>query len=332
MDDTARYIDLGYSLSDAAGDLERFMRDRGMAFTAMDTMQLISAMAASRLVIADLEGVDKERFYGSLAEYFGCPVCVETFRSEHADTHLMFSKNEDGAYEKTGLVKLIESAKENANTVHVAVFRGVGAEALLEAFMPYLKYFSNPIRENRVVVKEPTAHFVLPSNLWFIAELPADEQLRTADPAILKVASALELRIAECDAAEQTSEHRGIGYYQIDHLIQKQKGRFYMSEELWKKIDLLEAYTASYAPYRIGNKQWLQMEKYLAILTVAEADIFAALDRAMCANLLPEITSLLKDKVKSGDKDLLEAIEQFFGEDKLPLCTKMAKGQPTSKT
>jgi hypothetical protein len=105
-----------------------------------------------------------------------------------------------------------------------------------------------------------------------------------------------------------------------------------MSEELWKKIDSLEAYTASYVPYRIGNKQWLQMEKYLSILTLAETDIFAALDRAMCANLLPEITALLKDKVKSGDKDLLEAIEQFFGEDKLPLCAKMAKGQPTSKT
>ncbi len=332
VDDTARYIDLGYSLSDAASDLERFMRERGMAFTAMDTMQLISAMAASRLIIADVEGVDKEHFYGSLAEYFGCPLCVETFRSEHADTHLMFSKNEDGAYEKTGLVKLIENAKENKNTVHIAVLRGVGAEALLEAFMPYLKYFSNPIRENRVIVKEPTAHFVLPSNLWFIAELSADEQLRAADPSILKVASALELRVAECDKADEASEHRGIGYYQIDHLVQQQKGRFYMSEELWKKIDSLEAYMASYVPYRIGNKQWLQMEKYLSILTLAETDIFAALDRAMCANLLPEITALLKDKVKSGDKDLLEAIEQFFGEDKLPLCAKMAKGQPTSKT
>ena len=330
VDDTARYIDLNYKLPAAAADLEAFMRDRGISLSSLETMQFISAMAASRLVIADISGADRDKFYGTLAEYFGCPACIETFREEYVGTHLMFRVDENGLYEKTDLVKLIESAKENKNTMHLAVFRGVSTHDLFDLFIPYLKYFSNPLRENRIIVKNPTANFVLPENMWFIAELAEGESITLAQSGIVKAAAVTQVRAQECEPSEQVNAHVGIGYYQFDHFIQQHKGRFYMSEELWKKVDALEAYTATYVPYRIGNKQWLQMEKYLAILTVAETDIFTALDRALCVNLLPEIMSLLKDKVKSGDKSLLEAIEQIFGEDKLPLCTKAVRNQGVS--
>ena len=98
-----------------------------------------------------------------------------------------------------------------------------------------------------------------------------------------------------------------------------------MDEDLWKKIDELETYTASHAAFRIGNKQWLQMEKYLAMLTSLETDVYAALDRALCVNLMPVISSLLKGKIQSGEPDLLETLEKIFGEDKVPLCCKAAK-------
>ena len=103
-----------------------------------------------------------------------------------------------------------------------------------------------------------------------------------------------------------------------------------MDEDLWKKIDELEAFVASHAAFHIGNKQWLQLEKYLAVLSVAETEPYAALDRALYVNLLPVITSLLQGKIPTGEKDLAEALEQIFGEEKLPLCTKAVRAVTAS--
>ena len=82
---------------------------------------------------------------------------------------------------------------------------------------------------------------------------------------------------------------------------------------------------ASHAAFHISNKQWLQLEKYLAVLSVAETEPYAALDHALCVNLLPVITSLLQGKIPTGERNLAEAVDQIFGEDKLPLCSKAAR-------
>ena len=119
--------------------------------------------------------------------------------------------------------------------------------------------------------------------------------------------------------------------YQLDHFIQHRKGRFVMSEELWKKVDALEAFVNLYAPYHISNKQWLQMEKFLSVFTVEDDDVVVALDNAMARNLLAEITALLKNKIPTGEKDLIEAMEQIFGDDKIPVSHQMLKNIPSTE-
>jgi hypothetical protein len=74
------------------------------------------------------------------------------------------------------------------------------------------------------------------------------------------------------------------------------------------------------------------MEKYLSFLTVAEGDPAIALDDCLSVNLIPELTSLMKGKVASGERELLVAMEQIFGDDKIPLCTKMLKNRGASNT
>ncbi|MBR6782538.1 MAG: glycoside hydrolase family 3 C-terminal domain-containing protein [Clostridia bacterium] len=330
VDDTSRYIDLNYTLSDVTEDLANFMQTRGINLSAAEATHLVAAMGASRLAVINTKGANTKRFCHLLAEYFGSPACMDTVRREYLDTHLMFRRSGDGGFEKTDLVKLIEDAKEKPNAIHLAVFRNARAEELADLFMPYTKYFSNPLRANRIIVKDPTATFTLPQNLWFMVELAHGERLDDVQASILKTATHLQLSFSECEEANEKNPPAGLGYYQLDHLIQQQKGRFAMSEDLWKKIDALEAYTASHATFHIGNKQWLQMEKYLALATVTETDIFAALDRALCVNLLPTIMSLTEGKISSGEQDLLETLDKIFGEDKVPLCCKAVKHKEVS--
>ena len=133
------------------------------------------------------------------------------------------------------------------------------------------------------------------------------------------------------EAAEDKNVYKSVGYYQLDYLVQQCRNKFAMNEDLWKKIDSLEAYTNSYAPYHIGNKEWLKMEKYLSVLTVFEEDISVALDTALAVNILPVVISLLAGKIKQGDKDLTETMEQLFGEEKIALCRKVIKGNGSAE-
>ena len=91
-----------------------------------------------------------------------------------------------------------------------------------------------------------------------------------------------------------------------------------LAEERRQKTDQL-LYSSSLSAYEII------FGKYLAMLTSLETDVYAALDRALCVNLMPVISSLLKGKIQSGEPDLLETLEKIFGEDKVPLCCKAAK-------
>jgi hypothetical protein len=73
------------------------------------------------------------------------------------------------------------------------------------------------------------------------------------------------------------------------------------------------------------------MEKFLSVFTVEDDDVVVALDNAMARNLLAEITALLKNKIPTGEKDLIEAMEQIFGDDKIPVSHQMLKNRPSAE-
>jgi hypothetical protein len=246
-----------------------------------------------------------DKLYSTLAEYLGCPVFIRSVGEGDDEGHLFYCKNADGVMESTGFSDFIANAESNKDTIHFAVFKGVQSSALSNTLSPYLKYFSNPLRQSKISIKEPPVSFKLPENLWIVVELADGERIDNSSSGILKLMTVLKVGCSETEVAETARGYQTIGYYQLDHFIQHRKGRFVMSEELWKKVDALEAFVNLYAPYHISNKQWLQMEKFLSVFTVEDDDVVVALDNAMARNLLAEITALLKNKIPTGEKDLI---------------------------
>jgi hypothetical protein len=182
------------------------------------------------------------------------------------------------------------------------------------------------LRKCTVSVKAPAVSFVLPENLWIAVELADGESLLNVSETALKSLTLLNLDYSKCEASEERSAYKPVGYYQIDYFVQQCRNKFQLKEELWKKVDALEAYTNGQSAYSIGNKQWLQMEKYLSVLSLFEKEDYVALDIALSVNLLPEIMAALNGKIKAGEKTLTEELEQLFGEDKIPMCRKIMKG------
>ncbi|MBQ9744210.1 MAG: glycoside hydrolase family 3 C-terminal domain-containing protein [Clostridia bacterium] len=328
-DDTSRYIDSSYKVTDAFANLDGFMRERGVALSSDGAARILSAMCSSRLIISDIKGDCADSVYINLAKYLGSPIYIENVENGYlTGGNLLYCECEDGEVTETNVIQAIEHGMEHKDTVHIVVLKNLYSKDAWGLFIPYLRYFSNPQRECSVTAKDMGAGKTLPENLWFILE-PADgECIGDISAPLLKSATVMRLGCSVCDETEEKTEYRSVGYYQLSHFVDYNKGRFTMNEDLWKKIDSLEAYVNAHTPYHIGNKLWLQIEKYLSVMACHEDSVDINLDIALSSNLIPEVVSALKGKVSAEEKNLLETVEQLFGEDKIPECRKAIKDDP----
>lgn len=322
-DDTSKYIDLGLTVETALGQMKQFLLEKGFDVSENECAKLLSAYSSSRFILTMIPEGDK--IFSALAEYFGTPFYCEKIEDGTAGD-LLYRADASGNRAATALVNAIAMAKENKEKAFTVLFTNVRASQLFDLFLPYFRYFSNPLRKCTVSVKAPAVSFVLPENLWIAVELADGESLLNVSETALKSLTLLNLDYSKCEASEERSAYKPVGYYQIDYFVQQCRNKFQLKEELWKKVDALEAYTNGQSAYSIGNKQWLQMEKYLSVLSLFEKEDYVALDIALSVNLLPEIMAALNGKIKTGEKTLTEELEQLFGEDKIPMCRKIMKG------
>ena len=102
-----------------------------------------------------------------------------------------------------------------------------------------------------------------------------------------------------------------------------------MDEDTWKKIDRLEAFGARYGEFHIGNKLWLGMELYMAVLMSQDVAEPAARDEALAVKLMPSLISVLSGKIPRDDRGLGETLDAIFGEDNTALCRKVVKESGT---
>ena len=99
-----------------------------------------------------------------------------------------------------------------------------------------------------------------------------------------------------------------------------------MTEDVWKKIDGLEAYVSKHSNYRIGNKLALQIEKYFSVYNDCCNENENVLVNVFSSKLLPTMMSAVKNNLTEEDKTLFEMIEQLFGEDVASACLEDLKG------
>ena len=186
-------------------------------------------------------------------------------------------------------------------------------------------FFNNPQRENTVSAKGISGSYQLSENLWFILELAEGESLENLPSHFSEIGSLIPIRYTVCDEAEEKKEYYVPGYGELTYLGEQCKNYMEIPEDLWKKLDGLEAYVDGHSSFQIGNKLSLQMEKYLCVYCACGQELPEAWDRAVAANLLPMMMAVLKDKVSRDERTLLETVEQLFGEDNVEVCRRILR-------
>lgn len=297
---------------------------------------LLAAFATSRLLLLNSANDDyTRRFTAILSQYFKTEEYYEPIDNSFIDGNLLVAKTGEDAVRQTAIVKMIKSAQEHKEKIHFVTLTNVTSDLLTNLFARYIRYLNNPERECIVSVNDEK--YTIPENVWFLVSMKDGESIQNIPVYMAELITTLNINysdksvfdttyLEEASSSENLGDIQTLGYYQLSFMAEKAKKSFVLNEYLWKKVDSLEEYGNKHSSYRFGNKLWLKLEKYLAVLSSCEYEAAVALDNTLNSNLVHVLQIVLDGKLADDDRGLLEAIELFFGEDNVPACRKTIKG------
>ena len=147
-------------------------------------------------------------------------------------------------------------------------------------------------------------------------------QLKTWFNGVKEKFSSEEIKEVEEDKTEVSL----LTYYQFVKLVERARENGLLDETLWKRIDKIESTVQGMdATYRVSNKLWQRIEKYVSTFLLAGGEPEEALDNVMAHHVINTMAqSVAKGGNKTGEK-FSHIIENIFGEGHVPLTVKAVK-------
>lgn len=308
-------------------ELENHFKEYGLIITPKMARKILSAVMTSRLIVVrNALGISCERIVEILARFFDTEPHTENLNGADWDRRSLLRYNQADGESVSRPAPLMQAINSALNEGDKSCFYGVCNAKLKDLgnmLMPYVQYFGNPDVEHSVIDENGTV--TLPSNLWFVVSPNKDESLDDIPAFVSNLATLVDIEAQTTKESDSKTVRKPVTCHQLDALIFRAKKRIEIDDELWKRVDSLEAFVNGKTPYRIGNKLFLQMEKYMAIYNACEADLNEAMDCAVAGKLLPAILNLLKDNEGMQDTDLAQIAESIFGEEYATNCSNTIK-------
>lgn len=309
----------------AAADFRKSAGENGVAVDGNSAANLIAAFASSKLLIAktaDAETFDS--FVNAVANYFNASLFTETITEAHnPNDRLLRVTTEDGSLVSTSVLSALISANEKPQTMHIIYLKNLQVAKISDYLIPYVKYFSNPHSNAEVSPKGSDAVYTIPNNVWFITDLEKGMLVENVPAYMLECATVLPVKHAIGEPIEPKTEFVPITLTDFEYLSERCKAKFSLNEDIWKKIDAVEAFAFKHTSYKIGNKLWLRIENYLSTLLSMDTELPIAIDSALASVILPTLAASLAGKLDKTDKTLIEEIERIFGEDNVQISHEM---------
>ena len=323
----SEFIKEDFNMSSAVREFTGFALERGYKFAKGAVESFLASLATSRLIV--MNGMKDSEFFSFMllvSEYFGSDAYVDTAVGKlGTEADQFFSYDSQGDSKKKGVLLAMDSAARNKERIHLAGLKNVTGESVIDYLAPFMRYVSSPKAKSPIVIRTSgttnTAYNV-PANLWLILNLAEGEAADKLPVNVARLAAVNNMSFSRCQTDGSVSVSHGFSSYQIEYMLEKESGKHEISEELWKKIDKIERYAASFSDYSIGNKLWLGFEKQLGLLLSCGMELRDGADAAVAVKLLPSVSSAIKGKLTKEDKTLAETLEFVMGEENIECCKK----------
>jgi hypothetical protein len=323
-------VDKTLTLSEAAQDLAVLAREKGLLLDESTVHSLFAALATSRLVM--VRGMSEDQFSSLVAllgEYFSGATTVDRVDESYcgeADT--LFMVDDTGLRTSRGATNVLLTARQERGSLHFAAFSQVDPATMSAYFVPFARHAHAPRGASVITAINAdgeTVSFTLAENLWILVQIKEGASMHTLPDYITEVATVHTWKAERIAPTSEQNHFRRLSYGQMMYLSEQLRNRASIDEEIWKKVDGLEAYTARFGDFRMSNKLWLRLEQYMAVLISLGMPETDALDEAMAVKLLPALIPVLSGRIPRDERGLCETMDAIFGDGNTALCRKAVK-------
>ncbi len=316
--------DTELGVSDSVTKFTVFAKERGCQIDADTAKGLFASLASSRiLMLRHMPTEDFSLLVNVISEYFGTKIDIDQVDGGYTDVQSLLFETVDGEYRKKAAMLTVEAAQAEKDKLHFIALTGVIASNMANFFLPFIDYAKAPEASHRISSGdgEATQTVYLPHNLWVVLNLAEGERIASLPEALLEGCSIRDVSVSACGKAESPTEVQAISYSQLKMMIDKSKCN--VAEGEWKKIDAFTDFLNQHVPFEISNKQWIGMEKYIAVLNECGVNTAFALDEAISTKIVPSVLV----KVLNADEkiDITAGLNASFGDGELPISRRAIK-------
>ncbi len=300
-----------------------FAEERGCAMDANTAKSLFASLASSRIIITrEMPKENFELLVSVISEYFGTQAFIDQVDSNYTDENSLLFESGDKNQKKPAMLT-IEAAQAQTQKLHFVALTNVIASNITNYFLPFINYANAPQATHflSVTADGVTDKYYLPQNLWAILNLAESESVTSLPEALLEVCSVKDISVSICSKTESHTQVRMIGYSQMQLLIEKSKCT--ITEVEWKKLDAFVDFLNKYLPFTISNKQWIGMERYIAVLNECGENAMVALDEGISARIIPQL--LAKDSKAKKKVDIIAGLNTSFEGNEISISRKAVK-------
>ena len=307
--------------------------------------RVLSAMSASRLLLCSAGAMDSAGFFEHLAHALGVPaeqlVCKESEeQGEGGVARVLLQRNaQTGESVHSAFTKALYTARFSPRNVCLAGVSGIGAASVDDVFAPFCPYFSVPESQLSLYLGQPAAQngklpegidggrLVLPGNLWLLNVLPEHDRLPLLQGSAARYAASVYLQNSGKAFPPEGAESAQPVTVSVDaweRAVAAAEGEYYLSDELWGVIDLVEQRVIEAGGERLSNRTLRMFEKYTAVFLASGGKMTDAFDNGFAAVLLPAYGEQLHSLAQQTESETLSALlERTVGREKLPMTTEM---------
>ena len=302
-------------------------------YEAADVRRLMAAMSCSRLLLCDAGVVDGAELLDALYGAFGVKVEAGQAPAEVSSLAdlLLVKDEESGKVTHSAFAKAVFVSQYSPANVALAGVGGIKAEQVDAAFGLMSHYFRLPDEGARIYLGQPASAVSLEGveegvlsvggNLWMPCVLSDSYASGQVQGEIAQYAVPVSLHKSKSAAAPVEPADAVIPSVAAwESAVNVAEQEYYLSEEVWKSLDELEAAMKEECGTKLSNRTLRMVEKYTSVYIATGGKPMEALDNAFVSLILPAYGSEMRSLIKRSEGETLtHLLERTVGRDRLPL-------------
>ena len=295
------------------------------------------------------------RFIELLCEYFSCENVSIDFSS-------IFNRNGDVINTANGITPIAQAfidEGEAKDKVRLMTIQNIACEDIKPCLQQVIRYIEQPEKDLTFSVLSDGKTYPIPHNVWFILTLSEEQKAIDIPKYILESASVIDLSMRPIEEVTSTiseettasenqettydsqpafaiSQQLGgstiktpvelVNYYQFTKMIDVAMKNNLLDEVLWKRLDKLEDYVISLDPlYRINNKMWQRIERFVSAYLCAGGSNEEAIDNVVAYQVINTMVTSVANSTDKENVKFAHLLESVFGEGNVPHSIKAIK-------